>query len=300
MMNDDSGKSKKLSLSGSRLTLGGLEAGQPRANTGGAARRTVQVEVRRKRAPAAPHRATTPKADPVEATPKAAPVAAPVPAPESDADDRLTAQERAARVRALQEGMKKPETETPPGAALDTAPEAQAETPGGAAPAAGAAAPDPGGAALRPPYLESFLRRVEPDPPSPAWGGTSASIPRLTARGPLSSVGLDLAATLQGPTEGQLVGVLEIATDRETTCDPADTNTHRLEVLDQQRRCRLSLKVGVRGDDDLLDVLISDTRHEFLHAELLNTHAINRAERSLEHVIAATELLGSLDRHDVL
>ena len=117
MMNDDSGKSKKLSLSGSRLTLGGLEAGQPRANTGGAARRTVQVEVRRKRAPAAPHRATTPKADPVEATPKAAPVAAPVPAPESDADDRLTAQERAARVRALQEGMKKPETETPPGAA---------------------------------------------------------------------------------------------------------------------------------------------------------------------------------------
>ena len=57
MMSDDSGKSKKLSLSGSRLTLGGLEAGQLRATPGGAGRRTVQVEVRRKRAPAAPHRA---------------------------------------------------------------------------------------------------------------------------------------------------------------------------------------------------------------------------------------------------
>lgn len=47
---------KKLSLSGSRLTLGGLEAGQLRATSDGAGRRTVQIEVRRKRLPAAPAR----------------------------------------------------------------------------------------------------------------------------------------------------------------------------------------------------------------------------------------------------
>ena len=106
-MSDDSGKSKKLSLSGGgKLTLGGIEAGTLRANPGGAGRRTVQVEVRRKRAPAAPHRATTPTEEPV---------AAPTPPPQAvspeavDAEDRLTAQERAARVRALQEGMKKPD-----------------------------------------------------------------------------------------------------------------------------------------------------------------------------------------------
>ena len=106
-MSDDSGKSKKLSLSGGgKLTLGGIEAGAMRASTPGAGRRTVQVEVRRKRAPAAPHRAATPKAEPVAAPPQqAAPQAAP-----ADADDRLTAQERAARVRALQEGMKKPDS----------------------------------------------------------------------------------------------------------------------------------------------------------------------------------------------
>ena len=79
MMSDDSGKSKKLSLSGSRLTLGGLEAGQLRATPGGAGRRTVQVEVRRKRAPAAPHRAATQKAEPAAAPPQAAPEAAPAP-----------------------------------------------------------------------------------------------------------------------------------------------------------------------------------------------------------------------------
>ncbi|MGB1176017.1 MAG: translation initiation factor IF-2 associated domain-containing protein, partial [Candidatus Puniceispirillaceae bacterium] len=106
-MSDDSGKSKKLSLSGGgKLTLGGIEAGTMRANSGGAGRRTVQVEVRRKRAPAAPHRATTPKAEPVAAPPPQAAPAEPV-----DAEDRLTAQERAARVRALKEGMKRPDAE---------------------------------------------------------------------------------------------------------------------------------------------------------------------------------------------
>ena len=108
-MSDDSGKSKKLSLSGNRLTLGGIDAGQLRTNTAGAGRRTVQVEVRRKRAPASPHRATTPKNEPVAAPPAATPPAAPTQPQVADADDRLTAQERAARVRALQEGMKKPD-----------------------------------------------------------------------------------------------------------------------------------------------------------------------------------------------
>ena len=108
-MSDDSGKSKKLSLSGNRLTLGGIDAGQLRTNTAGAGRRTVQVEVRRKRAPASPHRATTPKNEPVAAPPAATPTAAPAQPEVADADDRLTAQERAARVRALQEGMKKPD-----------------------------------------------------------------------------------------------------------------------------------------------------------------------------------------------
>ena len=83
-MSDDSGKSKKLSLSGSKLTLGGVDAGQMRAGATGGARRTVQVEVRRKRAPAAPHRVpATPVVDPAAPAPQPAP-AQPAPA-EADA-----------------------------------------------------------------------------------------------------------------------------------------------------------------------------------------------------------------------
>ena len=128
-MSDDSGKSKKLSLSGNRLTLGGIDAGQLRANTAGAGRRTVQVEVRRKRAPASPHRATTPKNEPVAAPPAATPPAAPAQPEVADADDRLTAQERAARVRALQEGMKKPDEAAAPAETVEASTPADAAAP---------------------------------------------------------------------------------------------------------------------------------------------------------------------------
>ena len=62
-MSDDSGKTKKLSLSDSKLTLGTIDASKLRAGSAvGAGRKTVQVEVRRKRAPAAPSRSQIPGA----------------------------------------------------------------------------------------------------------------------------------------------------------------------------------------------------------------------------------------------
>ena len=134
-MSDESGKTKKLSLSSGKLTLGNLDAGKMRAGPSVTGRKTVQVEVRRKRAPAAPSRTGQPAVETVatpQVTPESpavseAPVAAPATTPA--ADDKLTAQERAARVRALQEGLKKPapsagEDEAAPAASEDNAPEA--------------------------------------------------------------------------------------------------------------------------------------------------------------------------------
>ena len=96
---------KKLSLSGGKLTLGNIDASKLRAGPAvGAARKTVQVEVRRKRAPSAAPRLTVPVAEQPAAA-SVVEVEAVVGAP-ADADDRLTAEERAARVRALQEGLK--------------------------------------------------------------------------------------------------------------------------------------------------------------------------------------------------
>lgn len=108
-MSEESSKSKKLSLSGGKLTLGNIDASQLRgAPALGSGRRTVQVEVRRKRAPAAPQRGGPARTE-AEATPPQ-PVEAPAPVATTDADDKLTAQERAARARAL-EGLKKAATD---------------------------------------------------------------------------------------------------------------------------------------------------------------------------------------------
>ena len=137
-MSDDSGKSKKLSLSGSKLTLGGVDAGQMRAGATGGARRTVQVEVRRKRAPAAPHRVpATPVVEPAAPAPQPAP-AQPAPA---EAEDKLTAQERAARVRALQEGLRKPDAPAPDSPAADGVGSAEDAPATAETPAADAATP---------------------------------------------------------------------------------------------------------------------------------------------------------------
>ena len=109
-MSDDSSKTKKLSLSGGKLTLGNIDASKLRTGTSvGGARKTVQVEVRRKRAPAASGRGSPTSADvsvPAEVPATAVP---PVAAASPAEDDRLTAQERAARVRALKEGLAKTE-----------------------------------------------------------------------------------------------------------------------------------------------------------------------------------------------
>ena len=108
-MSEENNKPKKLSLSGSgKLSLGGgaVDPASLRGGMVGSGRgKTVQVEVRRKRVGGAAVRPAAvntpvPVASPVENTP----------APEQagdQAEDRLTAAERANRMKVLQEGLSK-------------------------------------------------------------------------------------------------------------------------------------------------------------------------------------------------
>ena len=109
-MSEDSSKTKKLSLSGGKLTLGNIDASKLRASPSvGGSRKTVQVEVRRKRAPSAPQRAAV--AVPETTVPETTKNLKTQPPKDITpvVDDRLTSEERAARVRALQEGLAKTE-----------------------------------------------------------------------------------------------------------------------------------------------------------------------------------------------
>jgi len=105
-MSEENQKPKKLSLSGSgKLSLGGnLDQSTLRGNAVGAPRgKTVQVEVRRKRPPLrTPQNVQPEQAKPVpeEAATPSTPLA----------DDKLTAAERANRMKVLQEGLSNPES----------------------------------------------------------------------------------------------------------------------------------------------------------------------------------------------
>ena len=111
-MSEDTNKTKTLSLSGTgKLSLGGLDS-PPRRGAEVSARRgkTVQVEVRRKRAPASQIQ-RTPSASPGQTPPPPpAPVSTPVEVEaESQLHDGLTATERANRIAVLKQGIKRSE-----------------------------------------------------------------------------------------------------------------------------------------------------------------------------------------------
>jgi len=99
-MSKEADKKKTLSLGSGKLTLGGISEGSapaaPRGTSGRASSRPVQVEVVRKRQPG------------VRPAPSRKPAAASSPSSAgAEAADNLTEAERAARNRALQEGMKR-------------------------------------------------------------------------------------------------------------------------------------------------------------------------------------------------
>ncbi len=104
-MSEEQKKPKKLSLSGGgKLTLGGnLDQSSLRggAIVGGSRGKTVQVEVRRKRVGVAPARGAQQAQAPKEQSVAPETVSTP------GADDRLTAAERATRMKVLQEGLSK-------------------------------------------------------------------------------------------------------------------------------------------------------------------------------------------------
>src|SRR5947209_2437391 len=110
---------------------------------------------------------------------------------------------------------------------------------------------------------------------------------------------LECATPLESTAEGDLVGVLEVATDRQAAGETSDAQPHRLDQPGEVRRGRLTLEVGVSGDDQLRDIAC-EARHQLADAQVVRTDTLNGRDRAAQHVVAATELTRALDSDDVL
>src|SRR3954451_7344977 len=111
---------------------------------------------------------------------------------------------------------------------------------------------------------------------------------------------LERAPPLEGTTEGDLVGVLEVAADRQPAREAGHPQTHRLDQPGEVGRRGFALEVGVGGQDQLRHGTVSQAGHQLTNPEVVRADSFDRRDRTAEHVVATAELAGALDSDDVL
>ena len=97
-----------------------------------------------------------------------------------------------------------------------------------------------------------------------------------------------------------LVGVLQVAAYRQSTRQSRHAQADRLEHPGEIGRGRLTLEVGIGREDHLGDGAVGQPDHQLADPQLVGSDAVDRRDRAAEHVVAAAELAGALDRDDVL
>src|SRR5918995_1224255 len=111
---------------------------------------------------------------------------------------------------------------------------------------------------------------------------------------------IDEPPSLEGPAQGDLVGVLEVTADREAGREAGHPQPEVPKHAGEVARGRLTLEVGVGGDDDLGDRAVPQPGEELPDAKVVGPDAVDGADGPAEHVVAPPELPGALDGDDVL
>src|SRR3954453_22550239 len=110
---------------------------------------------------------------------------------------------------------------------------------------------------------------------------------------------IDCSPPFEGSPQRDLVGVLEVATCRKSTRQTGQAQAHPGEHPGEVGRSGLPLEVRVGRQDDLRDGAVVEPAEQLLDAQLVRPDAFDRRDRTTEHVVAALELTGALDGHDV-
>src|SRR6266542_3145681 len=105
---------------------------------------------------------------------------------------------------------------------------------------------------------------------------------------------ITLGQALEGLAQGDLVGVLEVASDREAAGQAGHPDAGGLQQRGHVHRRRVALQVRVRGQDDLDHAVALDAVEELLDAEVLGADAVERADRG-----DVFRFLDNADRGDV-
>src|SRR5579859_5917186 len=106
--------------------------------------------------------------------------------------------------------------------------------------------------------------------------------------------------SLEGAPQRHLIGVLQVAPDRQSAGRPGDPQAHRLDQPSEKGGRRLPFEVGIGGEYQLCHRSVSEPRHQLPDPQLIRADPVDRADRPAEHVVATAELADLLHRRDVL
>src|SRR5216683_3137891 len=110
---------------------------------------------------------------------------------------------------------------------------------------------------------------------------------------------LQLSPPFHRLQHGDLVGVFDIAADRDTHRDAGDFHARTFQLLREIGGGGFALYGGVGGDDDLVHAARVDTSNEVGDAKLLRPNAMQRRDRAVKHVVYAVKVLCLFDGGDV-
>ena len=91
---------------------------------------------------------------------------------------------------------------------------------------------------------------------------------------------LNRATGLDGAPKRKLVGILQVAAHGQAARQTRHLNAQRLDSASQVARRGLALNVGVGGDDDLMDILVAQTRQQLADVQLLGTNLVHGADHA--------------------
>ena len=110
---------------------------------------------------------------------------------------------------------------------------------------------------------------------------------------------LDRAAGLDGTPKRKLVGILQVAAHGQAARQTRHLNTQRLDGTGEVARRGLALDIGVGGDNDLVDILVTQARQQLADMQLLGADFVHGADHAAQHVVQAMIAARALDPEDV-
>src|ERR1700733_5975469 len=96
-----------------------------------------------------------------------------------------------------------------------------------------------------------------------------------------------------------LVGIFNVAADRDAHGDARNFHTCTLELLRQVSRGGFAFNRGISGEDDLIDIAGIYARDEVRDTQLFRADAMQRRDGPVEDMEDSVEVFGLLDRGDV-